>query len=161
MESIILSAADRLTPFSPVAASVILDIANALNSMNSGAVSEKSRLMYSISSLISSSMMRLAKAPRLRTRIATLPPPPWASTETLETTAAASSCCLAPTNKGSWCIALRRSPFMLERIAAPSSPTIYPLENLSVNSICSEFLYKDVNSNISCSICSILVYYFK
>lgn len=36
-----LSAANRLTPFSPDAASVILDKANALNSMNSGSVSDK------------------------------------------------------------------------------------------------------------------------
>lgn len=39
IESNILSAADRLTPFSPDAASVILDKANALNSTDSGDVS--------------------------------------------------------------------------------------------------------------------------
>lgn len=44
MESVISSAADRLTPFSPDAASVTLDKANALNSVNSGSVSEKSPL---------------------------------------------------------------------------------------------------------------------
>ena len=74
-----MSAADRLTPFSPVAASVILDKANALNSMNSGAVSEKSPLKYEVPSLVSSSVMRLARAPRLRTRIAILPQPPGAN----------------------------------------------------------------------------------
>lgn len=57
----------------------ILDKANAFNSMNSSSVSEKSPLKYEVPSLVSSSVMRLARAPRLRTRIAILPQPPGAN----------------------------------------------------------------------------------
>ena len=65
MDSMILFVADRLTPFSPGAASAIMERASALNAMNSELVSEKSPLKYGTPSSPSPSMMRSARGAAL------------------------------------------------------------------------------------------------